>query len=63
MLYHMEEDNRYTQNIQINEVIGENEKCVLYIMKKTKWTFCPTQYYAGTQLGTQYFFNISLSWI
>ena len=31
-LYHME-DSWYTQNSQINKVIGENEKCVLYFME------------------------------
>ena len=31
------------QNIQINKVIGENEKCVFY--EKTKWAFWPNQYY------------------
>ena len=36
-------DSRYTQNTQINKVIGENEKCVFYFMGKTKWTFWPTQ--------------------
>ena len=35
MLYHMG-DSQHTQNIQINKVIGENEKCVLYLMEKTK---------------------------
>ena len=28
-------DSRHTQNIQINKVIGENEKCVFYFMEKT----------------------------
>ena len=37
-------DSRHSQNIQINKVIGENEKCVFYFMEKTKWTFWPTQY-------------------
>ena len=27
-------ESRHTQNIQINEVIGENEKCVFYFMEK-----------------------------
>ena len=41
MLYQVG-DSRHTQNIQINKVIGENEKSVFYIMgKKTKWTFWP----------------------
>ena len=38
MLYHMG-DSQYTQNIQINEVISENEKYVFYSMEKTKLTF------------------------
>ena len=33
MLYHAG-DSRHTQNIQINKVIGENEKCVFYFMEK-----------------------------
>ena len=33
MLYHTE-DRRHTQNIQINKVSGENEKCVFYFMEK-----------------------------
>ena len=32
-------DSRHTQNIQINKVIGENEKCVFHFMEKTKRTF------------------------
>ena len=36
-------DSQYTQNIQINKVISENEKCVSYFTEKTKWTFWPTQ--------------------
>ena len=43
MLYHMG-DSQYVKNIQINKVIGKNEKCVFYFMEKTKWTFWPTQY-------------------
>ena len=27
-------DSQHTQNIQINEVIGGNEKCVFYFMEK-----------------------------
>ena len=27
-------DRRHTQNIQINEVIGENEKCVFHFTEK-----------------------------
>ena len=40
MLYHTG-DSRRTQNFQINEVIGENEHCVVYFTEKTKWTFWP----------------------
>ena len=35
MLYHMR-DGQHTQSIQIDKVIGENEKCVFYFMEKTK---------------------------
>ena len=38
MLHHMG-DSRHTQNIQISEAIGENEKCVFYFVEKTKWNF------------------------
>ena len=41
---------RHTQNIQINKVIGENEKFVFYFMEKTKWTFWPTQYILTVKL-------------
>ena len=37
-------DNQHTQNIQINKVIGKNEKCVFYFAEKAKQTFWPTQY-------------------
>ena len=36
-------DSQPTQNIQINKVTGENEKCVFYFMEKIKWAFWPTQ--------------------
>ena len=39
--YHMG-DNQHTQNVQINKVIGENEKCVIYFMEKAIQTFWPT---------------------
>ena len=32
-------DSRHTQNIQINEVTGENKKCVFYFMEKNKRIF------------------------
>ena len=38
-------DSRHTPNIQIDKVIGENKKCVFYIMEKTKQTLWPTQYF------------------
>ena len=44
MFYHMGE-SRHTQNIQINKVFGENEKCVFYFMGKTSQTFWPTQHF------------------
>ena len=37
-------NSQHTQNIQINKVIGESEKCVLFnIKKKPTCTFWPTQ--------------------
>ena len=44
MLYQMG-DSWQTQNIPINEVIGENEKCIFYFTEKTKWSFWPTEYF------------------
>ena len=40
-------DSWHTQNIQINKVIGENEKknISFILQKKTKPTFWPTQYF------------------
>ena len=35
MIYHVGE-SQHTQNTQINEVTGENKKCVFYFMEKTK---------------------------
>ena len=43
MLYH-EVDSWHTQNIQINKVIGENERCIFYFLEKNTHIFCPTQY-------------------
>ena len=43
MLYYTG-DSQHIQNIEINKVIGENEKCVFYLMEKTKWTLWPTRY-------------------
>ena len=37
-------DSQHTKNIQINKVIGENEKCVFYFMEKTLQTFWPAQH-------------------
>ena len=37
-------DSQHTQNVQINKVTGENEKCVFYFTEKTKQTFWPTRY-------------------
>ena len=34
MLYHVG-DSQQTQNIQINKVTGENEKCAFYFMEKS----------------------------
>ena len=43
MFYHAG-DSQQIQNIQINKVIDENEKCVFYLRERTKWTFHLTQY-------------------
>ena len=37
-------DCQHTQNIQINKVIGENEKYDFYFTEKTKQTFWSIQY-------------------
>ena len=34
-------DSQYTQNIQINKVIGENVKCLLFYGKNLKGLFGP----------------------
>ena len=38
MLYHVG-DSQHTQSIQINKVIGENEKYVSYFMEKNQTDF------------------------
>ena len=43
-------DSRHSQNIQINKIIGENEKYVFYFMEKTKWAFWPTLYFTPLAL-------------
>ena len=43
MLYHTG-NSQHTQNIQINNIIAENEKCVSYFTEKMKQTLWPTQY-------------------
>ena len=45
-------DNRHTQNIQINEVIGENKKCIFYFMEKNHMEFLasPINAYTGNQV-------------
>ena len=40
-------DSQHTQNIPINQVIGENEKCVFNFTAKPIHTFWPTQYLEG----------------
>ena len=40
MLYHTGE-SQHTQNVQINKVTDENEKCVFHFMEKTEGTFWP----------------------
>ena len=37
-------DSLHTQNIQINKVTGDNEKCVFYFTEETIRTFWPTLY-------------------
>ena len=37
-------DSWHTQSVQINKVIGENEKHVFYFMEKTEQAFWRTQY-------------------
>ena len=65
MLYHVG-DSRHTQNLQINKVIAENEKCVMYFTEKTEQTFWSTQYQTrgwGRPLGKTClftFFSFSL---
>ena len=47
-------DSWHTQNIHISKFIGENEKCVLYFMEKTKQTFWPTQYESVTVVSSEF---------
>ena len=42
MLHHAG-DSQHTQNIQINKIIGENEKYVFYFTEKSIQAFWPTQ--------------------
>ena len=53
MLYHIEY-SQHTQNIQINKVIGDNEKSVFYFIEKTTQTFQRTQCKSLMIEGTQY---------
>ena len=53
MLHHVV-DNQHTQNIQMNKVIGENEKCAFYLMEKATWTFWPTQYISITNIDSKF---------
>ena len=48
MLFHSG-TTKNAENIQINKVIGENEKFVFYFMEKTKWTFGPIQYLCNSK--------------
>ena len=50
-MFHQAGDSRHTQNIQINNVIVENEKCVFYFMEKATWTFWPTQHTCFSRQG------------
>ena len=45
MLYHARE-GQHTQNIQINTVIGENEKCGFYFTEKIKLFGQPIEYFS-----------------
>ena len=51
MLNHMG-NGQHTQNIQINKVIDENEKYVLFY-RKTLWKFWQTQYKGGKREQAQ----------
>ena len=46
-------DDLHTQNIQVNKLIGENEKCIFYFKEQSIQTFWPTRYYTPCfALGT-----------
>ena len=45
MFYHVGGSGHTQQNIQLNKVTGENEKCTFYFTKKTIQTFWPTQHF------------------
>ena len=59
MYIHVHNDTIH--NIQINKIIGENEKCVFYFTEKTKQTFWPTHYVLIHRLLTVYRMK-SLPW-
>ena len=42
-------DSQHTQNIQINEVVDENEKCVFYFMEKNHTDFLAINMYGGEE--------------
>ena len=52
MLYHVG-DSQHTQNIQMNKVIVENEKCVFHFMEKHIQTFWPIQSYTSKGYAQQ----------
>ena len=45
-MLHYARNSQHSQNIQINKVIGESEKCVFYFLEETKQTFWLTKYLA-----------------
>ena len=47
-MLHYARNSQHSQNIQINKVIGESEKCVFYLTEKNIWAFWPTQYMLET---------------
>ena len=59
MFYHVG-DSHHTQNIRINKVIGESEKCIFYFTEKSKQTFWPTQYFV---VRTRISRSVSAQWV
>ena len=69
-------DSQHTENIQINKVIGENEKCVFYFTEKlnrlsgqpnTKWklathTLNNSEYAEGDRCINREFNSLCVKW-